>query len=47
MNGEEILIRGLYWDERTGKCRKGSSAGRRDEAKNLAVALARRLKGEA
>lgn len=47
VNGEEILIRGLYWDERTGKCRKGSERGRRDEAKNLAVALARRLKGEA
>ncbi len=46
IEGDEILIRGLYRDERTGQCKKGRLQGKRSEGTALAVALARQLKGE-
>lgn len=46
IRGEEILLRGLYCEEGMQACRTGKIRGSRREAKNLAVALAKQLKGE-
>ena len=46
IRGEEILIRGLYCEEGVEVCRTGKIRGACREAKNLAVALAKQLKGE-
>lgn len=50
--GEELFLRGLYYDPETGKHKKGSIRGQRDDAEILGVTLARQLrescqKGEA
>lgn len=47
IEGDEILIRGLYCDERTGACGNGRIRGERSQAAELAVSLAKQLKGEA
>lgn len=45
--GGEILIRGLYYDDETKECRTGSIRGTLKESGELAVTLAKQLKGEA
>ncbi|MDO5335932.1 MAG: hydroxymethylbilane synthase [Eubacteriales bacterium] len=44
--GEEILVRGLYYDEQTGRFQTGSITGKREEAEALGKSLAARLKEE-
>lgn len=44
--GDEILIRGLYCDENTGITERGSIKGEKSRGEELAVSLAKRLKGE-
>lgn len=46
MQGETILIRGMYCDVRSGKCRTGKISGSYREGEQLAVSLAKQLKGE-
>ena len=43
----EILLRGLYFDEASGQCRTGSIKGARGDGESLAISLAKDLKGEA
>lgn len=43
---DEILLRGLYFDEATGLCRTGCIQGFRSEAVELSIDLAKQLKGE-
>lgn len=47
ISGDEILLRGLYFDEEEGRCRTGSIKGARDDGESLAISLAKDLKGEA
>lgn len=47
ISGDEILIRGLYFDESRGQCKTGSIKGARGDGENLAISLAKNLKGEA
>lgn len=47
IHGDRILLRGLYCDEESGKWEKGRIEGSRGEAVELAIELARQLKGEA
>lgn len=41
---KEIILRGLYYDEETGKYEKGMIAGPAEEAETLGVSLAQRLR---
>ena len=47
IEGDEIRIRGLYCDEGTGVCERGQIQGKRGDAAELAITLAKQLKGEA
>lgn len=44
--GTEIKIRGLYYDEASGQCRTGAVTGEIDRGQQLAVELAKKLKGQ-
>ena len=44
VEGEEILIRGLYYDETTGKWLTGKIRGLAQEGENLGISLAKQLK---
>lgn len=46
ISGEKIHLLGLYYEEATGNYRKGSIDGSAEEAAELGIRLARRLKGE-
>lgn len=46
VRGEELYLRGLYYDEETGRYKKGSLIGRRQEAEKIGVILAEKLKQE-
>jgi hydroxymethylbilane synthase len=47
VEGENILIRGLYFDEETKECRTGKISGAAKDGQQLAVKLAKQLKEEA
>jgi len=47
VEGEDILIRGLYFDEETKECRTGKISGAAKDGQQLAVKLAKQLKEEA
>ena len=42
--GDHISLLGLYYDESTGTCRKGSLEGAVPEAETLGICLAKQLK---
>ncbi|MCQ4636374.1 hydroxymethylbilane synthase [Anaerovorax odorimutans] len=46
IQNQEIRIRGLYFNEKTGELRTGNIAGPKDQGEELAVRLAKQLKGE-
>ena len=44
VSGDHISLLGLYYDESTGTCRKGSLEGTVSEAETLGICLAKQLK---
>lgn len=46
ISGEELMIRGLYYEESTGKYVKGTIKGTVEEAENLGISLAKQLQRE-
>ena len=46
IKGGKILLRGLYYDEKSGVCRYGCEAGLTEEAESIGVRLAEELSGK-